>query len=370
MFLIIKVRKSILIAAVLAFIILIFTFSSMHFGKSVPATHIEDELVEIIEQIIKTRNEAILNNDKDTLAELFNKKSQYAVWAYEHEVKRLNYLHNWEDKQGIAFVDIKTNISVRYTKPKGSGFSSNFLASTEYRYIYKNDESETENIFRIGTYHSLDVIEQDGKWVINKEWYTDPFADSLNLDNIKSDVISNYITSHPARDLSNISDRRKAAVAYADKYCGAASDGSNGYQYNKKYKDYNPLGGDCANFASQIMHEGGNFKKTYTWNYDKDGSKAWVNAQAFKDYWLNSGRASLIAYGSYEKVYKASYKMLPGDFIAYEKDGKVTHISVVTGADSKGYTLVNCHNTDRYRVPWDLGWSNKEIKFYLIHTHF
>jgi NMD protein affecting ribosome stability and mRNA decay len=85
---------------------------------------------------------------------------------------------------------------------------------------------------------------------------------------------------------------------------------------------------------------------------------------------INSGRASLIASGSYNKVYKAAYKMLPGDIVAYEKKGKITHISVVTGADSKGYTLVNCHNTDRYHVPWDLGWSDKGIKFYLIRVHF
>ena len=55
---------------------------------------------------------------------------------------------------------------------------------------------------------------------------------------------------------------------------------------------------------------------------------------------ISSGRASLIAYGNYEKVYKASYKLLPGDFVAYEKKGKVTHISVVTGADSKVILLL------------------------------
>ena len=112
------------------------------------------------------------------------------------------------------------------------------------------------------------------------------------------------------------------------------------------------------------------FRKTREWNYDKDGSRAWVNAQAFKNFWLWSGRASLIASGRYEKVVKASYKLLPGDFVAYEKKGEIVHISVVTGADSKGYSLVNCHNIDRYRVPWDLGWSDKGIKFWLVRVHF
>ena len=153
-------------------------------------------------------------------------------------------------------------------------------------------------------------------------------------------------------------------------YCGAAADEEYDYKYNDNYKNYNHLGGDCANFASQMLFEGGGFKKTYSWNYIKDGSKAWVNAQAFKNYMVYSGRASVIAKGTYQQVYKLSNKLLPGDFVAYEKKGKVTHISVVSGADSKGYSLVNSHNTDRYRVPWDLGWSDKNIKFWLVRVHY
>lgn len=108
-----------------------------------------------------------------------------------------------------------------------------------------------------------------------------------------------------------------------------------------------------------------------SWNVDRKGaSRAWVNADGFKDYMVYSGRASVISHGSYDKVYKASYKLLPGDFVAYEKKGDVIHISMVTGADSKGYTLVTCHNTDRRQVPWDLGWSNNNIKFWLVRVHY
>ena len=56
-----------------------------------------------------------------------------------------------------------------------------------------------------------------------------------------------------------------------------------------------PDGGDCANFASQILHEGAGFKKNSVWNYaGKDGTKAWLNAQGFKNYLISSGRASYI----------------------------------------------------------------------------
>ena len=39
--------------------------------------------------------------------------------------------------------------------------------------------------------------------------------------------------------------------------------------------------------------------------------------------------------------------MIPGDIVAYEKGGRITHVSTVTGVDSRGYPLVTCHNTDR-----------------------
>ena len=54
----------------------------------------------------------------------------------------------------------------------------------------------------------------------------------------------------------------------------------------------------------------------------------------------------------------------------YEKNGRITHVSTVTGLDSKGYPLVTCHNTDRLLVPWDLGWSDKSIRFHLIKVNY
>lgn len=329
----------------------------------------EDEVELVLKDYFDLRNDAIIEGDIDTIASLYDRTTKYGVWAFEHEEKKLKYLHKWSNKQGIKFYDVKSLIKVTSKKERENGYRINFTASTEYWYYYKN-QTENKNMFRIGTYHSIDIKRIDDLWKITREWYTDPFADSLHLDEIKSEEITKCILSQNKSDYTVSNKRRLGAIEYADKYCGAAADEEYGLKYNKKYKNYNPLGGDCANFASQILYEGGKFRQTYAWKYYKGGSKAWINAQGFKNYMLYSNRASKIAYGTYEKVYKASYKLLPGDFIAYEKNGKVTHISVVTGADSKGYAYVHSHNTDRYRVPWDLGWSNKGIKYWLIHVHY
>lgn len=330
----------------------------------------KDEVAKAIEQIYEHRNKALLNGDLEFIESIYERDTLYGTWAYEHEVKKSKYIKNWSEKQGIKFLEINPNVIIKKISGKGFKFSAYLLCSTEYKYSYEN-QTDIINSFRIGTSHILQLINKNDNWKIIKEWYKDPFADSLNINNLKADDIKQFILDNSIRDLGSINKRRLDSVEYAEKYCGAASEEKYGFKYNNKYRDFNSLGGDCANFASQILFEGGKFKKNTAWNYEKGtGSRAWLNADGFKSYMLYSGRASVIAYGNYEKVIKASYKLLPGDFIAYEKKGDITHISVVTGADSKGYSLVTCHNTDRNKVPWDLGWSDKNIKFWLVRVHY
>ncbi|MGI6776972.1 MAG: amidase domain-containing protein [Acetivibrionales bacterium] len=372
MFLIINAGKkhTVLIAAIIAAYLISATLTYFSSSKILSVfSSYEKKIEEVIEDMFEKRNKAILSNNLSTLESFYDRNTRLGLWAYEHQVKKVKYLHSWAEKQGIKFVEVKSNIIVRRISKYDGGLKINFSAFTRYSYEYKN-EPGVINSFKIGSYHSMDMSGDENRWVITREWYTDPFADSLNPDNIKNPEITEYIISGKPRDFSKINQRRKDAIEYADKYCGTNAEESYAFKYNKKYKNYNYMGGDCTNFASQVLYEGGKFKKNYTWNYQKDGSMAWLNANAFKSYLLYSGRASLIAYGTYNKVFKASYKLLPGDIVAYEKKGKIVHVSVVIDADSKGYSLVNCHNADRNRVPWDLGWSDKGIKFWLIHVHY
>ncbi|MGL5348031.1 MAG: amidase domain-containing protein [Peptostreptococcaceae bacterium] len=331
-------------------------------------THNQYQL--LLESLFDYRNKALLDKNENMLKELYDTNIKTGLWAYEHEATKMKYLENWSNKQGVKFSDIKTRVKIKKVKEKEDDlYGIICTVSTEYKYSYDN-QHDIVNMFRIGTYHYLNVRMKDNQYIITKEWYTDPFADSLNLDNIKSEDIKAHILSQQVVD-TQLTEEQKKAIQYAHQYCGAAADEEYGFKFNPNYKDFNPEGGDCANFASQIMFESGRFKKNSIWNYSAgDGTKAWVNAQAFKNYILNSGRGSLVARGSYQDVYKQAYSLRPGDFVGYEKGGRITHVSTVTGLDSKGYPLVTCHNTDRYLVPWDLGWSDKAIRFHLIHVNY
>ncbi len=330
----------------------------------------EEECILILQNLFDTRNNLILKKDPENIKSLYETDKNAGRWAYEHEINKMKYLENWSHKQGVKFNEINTKIRLRkINKKKENLYEVICSTSTTYKYSYEN-QSDISNSCKIGTNHYLNIKYIDGEYIIAKEWYEDPFADSLNLENIKSDDTRNFILSQEKKNF-DLTKEQQIGIEYAHRYCGVSEEEEYDFKFNKEYKNFNPEGGDCANFASQIMFASGRFKKNSVWNYeDRSGTKAWVNAQGFTNYILNSGRGSLISKGSYKDIYKVAYNMRPGDFVAYEKGGRITHVSTVTGTDSKGYPLVTCHNTDRLLVPWDLGWSNQNIKFHLIRVHY
>ena len=324
----------------------------------------------ILTEIIQNRNQCIEDLNAECLKSAYNMDIKVSRWAYESEAQKIMYLKNWCEKQAVTFDKIESTLKIRKVKEKEPGlYGILCFNSTAFTYCYI-DEPDVPNTFYLGTSHYINLRKDGDRYIITKEWYTDPFADSLNLDTLKSDEIRDYILNHKCPDYTP-DERTQKAINYAHQYCGVSPIPGENFKYNKSYKNFNPDGGDCANFASQILHEGGGFKKNGIWNYsDRCGSKAWVNAQGFKNYIVNSGRGGCIAKGPYDKIYKSAYNLRPGDFVAYEKKGKITHVSTVTGLDSKGYPLVTCHNTDRLLVPYDLGWSNKGIRFHLIDVYY
>lgn len=101
-----------------------------------------------------------------------------------------------------------------------------------------------------------------------------------------------------------------------------------------------------------------------------------ANADGFKDYLIYSGKGSEIKKGTFKELALPQTnfpngvvdKLDLGDLICYAKGKNMDHFAVVTGWDSHGYPLVNSHTTDRYHVPWDLGWGDKNIFFHFIHV--
>ncbi|MDF2881388.1 MAG: hypothetical protein K0R54_1945 [Clostridiaceae bacterium] len=343
----------------------------------------KEEIRSEVERIFNQRSACLVSGDTGPLNELFDTSQKYGKWALEHEIKRVKYLNQWSDQRDITFGKIESSVRINKIYPKGKVMKIALQESYKFEYTYNGDENSTVNCFGVGIRHTASLTKKNDKWVIYNDWYTDCFEDALHnftisIPNLPLPIHSILDRSHEASYLRRPFYDRQKAVAYADKYCGAAWGSGNNFKYNKKYSDYNGAGGDCTNFISQVLgdkEEGGGMPIGGGWT---SGSHAWSNADGLKNFLIYSGRGSVISVGTYKDLTKptealpngAVGKLKLGDLVAYEKGrGNIDHFAVITGFDSHGYPLVNSHTTDRYHVPWDLGWGDSKIRFFLIHIN-
>lgn len=350
----------------------------------------EKEVYDRVCEIFKARNSAFITKDLTILPEYFDTSSKYGNWSLDHEVKRVKYLNDWSYARGITFTDITSQVILNKVYSTTDGVRLGILESYKFEYKY-DDDPEVLNTFGVGVYHTVNLKKKNDSWIIYNDWYTDCFEDGLKAytgdikeiktDNIPKLDIKKYTPNSETANTKRY--KRINAVEYADKYCGGANGDGNNFKYNKKYMNFNGAGGDCTNFVSQVLgdKEGGNMRFDGTWYcaYSKygggAGSSAWVNADSFKNYLIYSGKGRIIKRGTFKELiestqkfpYGAVQKLIPGDVICYVKNkNNVDHFAVVTGFDSHGYPLINSHTTDRYHVPWDLGWGDNKISFNLI----
>lgn len=178
----------------------------------------------------------------------------------------------------------------------------------------------------------------------------------LTLQDIKDDIDSEneetLLSSSAISTLAVSSYNRTNAVNYALKYATS---------YNSTYSNYTNKGGDCTNFASQVLRAGGakDGKTSYPTNYDWSSvrsntglknSTAWINADTFRLYWQIKAK-SVTKYTTRANVSKNAIK---GDILNYavKKTGRSWHNAIVT--DKKGDVLyISQHTSDRKNNNWN-----------------
>lgn len=345
----------------------------------------EKQIMAIIQSVYDERCKAFISSDWKDLKEYYDTSKKYGQWSFEHEVKRIKYIKDWSERRNIKFTDIKSSIYLKKIVKKDGIYSISLVEVYRFDYVYKDDINETINTFGTGVRHTVGLANKDNNWLISKDWYTDFLQEALHS------YSGIYIGSGEQKAVPTFNleaqvkkyDREKA-VQYADKYCGIAWGSGNNFKYNPKYQDYNGIGGDCTNYISQCIgdkEEGGGIPFDNTWfaTYSKygraQGSSAFVNADAFWNYILYSGKGRLIKKGTYKELTKpidghpigVIDRVEVGDLLCYEKKGQIDHFSIITAKDSKGYPMINSHTNDRYHVPFDFGWGEDIAKFHLIH---
>ena len=155
---------------------------------------------------------------------------------------------------------------------------------------------------------------------------------------------------------------RRAASAYADRWC---NEGANkGHGYNPSYRNWQPQNTDCANFVSQCLGDPNGGKIPFQtfwwspWNNWQPYSYNWVNANGLWHFMSNlNGNLSreAVDYGT-ANDFQRRY-MIPGDLFGYYSP--IHHVAIVVALDSNGNCYIDSHTTDRFHTLWDVwnGWS-------------
>ncbi|MGO4533216.1 amidase domain-containing protein [Paenibacillus sp. 2TAF8] len=344
------------------------------FAASLSPEEVSKQEIEVfLNELFRERSNHLVhpNHAMDTYYDTNSKGGRQALAIQNN---RAAYLHAWADKRHMVISDSQSSLRIRGIKKQGDQVKLTLGHSQKITYAYQDTPSLKQS-FGLGTWHVMALSKKENSWKVSKEWFLDPLEE--NPKKIPEGVPS--LPSSPRSVSKGKRYDRERAVAYAHKYAGLAWGAGNEGKYNGKYKNYNHLGGDCTNFASQVLgdpEEGGglNMRGPWRYHYRSGGTRTWVQTDAFKRFLVHSGYGQRVALGHFEDLVKPTYRhphsplseLASGDLIAHVMHNDVDHFSIVTGFDHHGYPLVNSHTADRYKAPFDLGWDD-QTQYLLIH---
>lgn len=152
---------------------------------------------------------------------------------------------------------------------------------------------------------------------------------------------------------------RAAAVAYAHRWA---------YGRNPEFYDFEELGGDCTNFASQCLYAGTgvmNFTPTFGWYYlsGSDKAPAWTGVPYFYNF-LTREQPTPGPFGV--EVSDALERLQPGDFVqlrfSADRFGHTPVIVEINGPPTLRNILVAAHTDDADYRPLNT-YYYREIRF-------
>ena len=345
---------------------------------AVPLTPAEKVVRADIQSLWEALDQAAATGNSAALPPLFDLQSASGQASLRHAEARLAFVQAWARARGIRWLPPRVTVrtpSIAFRGDARVRVTAIISESWTYAYGPPGTPAPHLNTFGLGREHYMTLRMTPAGWRIAQDWFTDPLDQDTRIPGpaLPSAAPAPVIPS-PPRPAAVLAARggynRAGAVRYANTYCGAAPGCGNNGRYNTRLHDYNGEGGDCTNFVSQALSLGGGLRRNASWTYDGrtgEGTAAWVKAPALLNYLLASGLGRVVARGPYATVAASVGDLSPGDIIGYIEKGDVVHMALVVGFDSRGYTLVDSHTADRYRVPWDIGW-DRATQFVLVHV--
>lgn len=264
--------------------------------------------------------------------------------------RRMECIREMEERLHISIVDANTTALIKNVIQTENGFLLQLYEWTFFDYIDLDGDGSSVDVSGYGVEHQIVLEKTDTGYEIISDTYdegelTGMASSDYEKEEVSSQPISNEEATYNGYPLSY--DPKKAA-AYADKYVNPNIKGSiDSSYYNPAYNNFNGVGGDCTNFASQCLYAGG-LPMTDEWYYKSASnySSTWTFSRYHFQYMSGIGKA--VWNPSASDIYM-------GSPVYYRSAGgqNISHTTICVGTNSAGTPVVNSHNKDYYHVRWN-----------------
>lgn len=195
-------------------------------------------------------------------------------------------------------------------------------------------------------------------WQFNLNYLQKNYNSIKKMKDINLNYVDSYIEAYKIVTLNEAMPDKKVSYKLARgtsyDYNAAVNYATTHYKnYNTNYPDWNSYGGDCANFISQCLHDGGkamkgsagsssaaNFSNWFSYGNKADTSKVsstWRGADAFRNYW----QTNATSYKKFTSVNNDSWNYgNMGDAVSLlNSNGRAYHTMIIVGSNKPDFTL-------------------------------
>ena len=231
--------------------------------------NVKDEWDKVIREYLNRYTSSLHDLKSRDVTELFTNKNGIEAYLTQttintqvyHHSKQLNDMHLKNAYYDIEYIDVNV---------KGNKVTIRFIENDYYDFIYLNDITSR----LIDIENKIVLNDENGKVTIDsirieRDNYV-IFTNILNENFTKKEIdeLNNmyitYIDKEAKKNKELLDSANKKSYA-SSKTCDHDYDRNKAVSYSYKYVDdrndyyldYSNLGGNCANFASQSIHEGG-----------------------------------------------------------------------------------------------------------------
>lgn len=299
------------------------------------------------------------------IEDLIYEKEEIRAKVYEWIIiksksKKVNLPNNFEE-----LPEIKELRRIEKEKPELKE-----AIDDKIKYIIKGYKEYPEIVDTgIGVVHEMILRRENGEWKVYKDSYDEGPDLTRSPDfNVQTNEIKSNSNNQimPLSSISYYYDREDGAN-YADQYVyhytSCSGDQYFPNFYNTCYKNFNPYGGDCANYVSQCLHAGGQPRifddGTYPtgsnpWYYKNNGTCNTTSDDSWNISWINANSLYHLINDSGRGQDEPYFLLCIGDVAFWDENqnGIKDHaVFVVISRAGGNPPLINSHTNDRYHCP-------------------